>query len=38
LLLQQCLAAERQVLDAAVDEDMTDRFPKTADGRPLLSE
>jgi hypothetical protein len=32
LLLQQCLAAQPTVLDAAADEDTTDRFP-TADGR-----
>jgi hypothetical protein len=38
LLLQQCLAAEPKVVDVAADEDTTDRFPKTADGRPRLSE
>jgi hypothetical protein len=36
LLLQQCLAAEPKVVDVAADEDTTDRFPKTADGRPML--
>jgi hypothetical protein len=38
LLLQQALAAsEPKVVDVAADEDTTDRFPKTADGRPRLS-
>jgi hypothetical protein len=38
LLLKQALSAsEPKVLDAAADEDTTDRFPKTADGRPRLS-
>jgi hypothetical protein len=36
LLLQQCLAAEPQVLNAAADEDTTDPFPKDRGGRPRL--
>jgi hypothetical protein len=36
LLLQQALGAEPKVLDAAADEDTTDRYPKTLGGRALV--